>query len=554
MANPFLRVAAEMDRPRRRANGTAWAGGAMNRLTADFNPFVQSPTQETQWALPFLRARAQYLVRNNSHAAGFVTELANQVIGSDGILLQAKIKTADRGLQKGELHTTTNNRIEAGWLEWGMPENATVDGYESWVDFQRTLIKTLAVDGEFFIRKYKGFDNAFGYSLQLIDAELVDVSYNVPASAGQNQIRLGIEVNQYGRPVAYHIWNCFAGEMNGLPRERKRVSAEQIIHKFVRYRANQVRGVTWFAPVLLNLKNIDGYEFNELAASRANAAKMGFITNKSAEAIAAFDWNAKKGAPTTMDVEPLLIQELLPGQEFAEFNPTHPSTAYKDFMKAVLRSVARGLGMAYTTLTGDLEAVNYSSIRAGLLSERDGFRYLQRFLGIHVHRAVYREWVSMALLSGQLVLDSRISSDYFAVEWRPRGWKWVDPVNDLTAAALAISLGLDSRQRLAAEQGRDFEEIVLEIQHELEFADAMGVNVEGTIATAAKKAIPAQGGDQPNPDGENVDAPDTSNPTDDSGSAPAPDDAGSIDASELDRRRNIRALKAALRILERKAA
>jgi capsid protein len=98
---------------------------------------------------------------------------------------------------------------------------------------------------------------------------------------------------------------------------------------------------------------------------------MGFILNKQPEAIQAFQW--KDGQqPTQMDAEPLLIQELLPGQEFAEFNPTHPTTAYKDFMKAVLRSIARGLGMAYTTLTGDLEAVNYSSIRAGLLSERDG--------------------------------------------------------------------------------------------------------------------------------------------------------------------------------------
>jgi capsid protein len=101
-----------------------------------------------------------------------------------------------------------------------------------------------------------------------------------------------------------------------------------------------------------------------------------------------------------------------------------------------------------------------------------------------VHRVIYREWLQMALLSGALRLDSRISSNYYAVEWRPRGWKWVDPVNDLTAAALAIALGLDSRQRLAAEQGRDFEEIVLEIKQELEFADAQGVDVSGEMPAA----------------------------------------------------------------------
>jgi lambda family phage portal protein len=526
MPNPLAVIASQMDRTSRRSSGlSAFSGARFDRLTADFNPYIQSPSQEVQWVLTTLRARAQALVRDNSHAAGFANELANQVIGPDGILLQAKVKTSTTDA----FHTTTNDAIEAAWLEWGMPEHCTADGYESWVDFQRTVIRTIAIDGEVFIRKLRYFDNPFGFSLQIIDAELVDVTLNRAAKDGQNEIRLGIEVNRYGRPVAYHVWTSFMGDFNGKQRVRERIPADEIIHKFVRYRANQVRGVTWFAPVLLNLKNMDGYEFNELAASRAAAAKMGFILNKQPEAIGAFEWKQGQKAKQ-MSAEPLMIQELLPGQEFAEYNPTHPSTAYKDFMKAVLRSVARGLGMAYTTLTGDLEAVNYSSIRAGLLSERDWFRTLQRFLGVHVHRVIYREWVQMALLTGALRLDSRISSNYYAVEWRPRGWKWVDPVNDLTAAALAISLGLDSRQRLAAEQGRDFEEIVAEIAHELEIADAMGVDVSGARAPAPASSSP----NEP-----------SSNDVQDSN----PDDANAVD-----RQRTVRALRLALNAFERMAA
>lgn len=531
MANPFAIVAQRAWSPERPTGRMrSFGGAAVNRLTQDFNPYIQSPTQEVQWVLTTLRARAQQLVRDNSHASGFVNELANQVIGPDGILLQAKVKTATTDA----LHKGTNDKIEAAWKEWGMPEHATADGYESWVDFQRMVIRTIAIDGEVFIRKLRYFDNPFGFSLQIIDAELVDVTYNVPAGVGQNEIRLGIEVNQYGRPVAYWVWSAFPGEL-GKKRERQRIPADQIIHRFVRYRANQVRGVTWFAPVLLNLKNLDGYEFNELAASRASAAKMGFILNNTPEAAASFTWQEGQ-KPVQMDAEPLLIQELLPGQNFQEFNPSHPTTAYKDFMKAVLRSIARGLGMAYTTLTGDLEAVNYSSIRAGLLSERDHFRSLQRWLGIHVHRVIYREWLDMALLSGALRLDSRLASNYYAVEWRPRGWKWVDPVNDLTAAALAIALGLDSRQRLAAEQGRDFEEIVLEIKQEMEFAESMGVDVSGAPPT---KALP------PADEADDV--------TDDAEITPPSRDEEE-DATALDRRRTAHALRLALSLIERKVA
>jgi capsid protein len=183
----------------------------MNRLTADFNPYVQSPTQESSGRSPFLRARAQQLVRDNSHAAGFANELANQVIGPDGILLQAKVKTST----SDTLHKSTNDKIEGAWKEWGMPENATADGYESWVDFQRTVIRTIAIDGEVFIQKLRYFDNPFGFSLQIIDAELVDVERTTcRRRTAQNEIRLGIEV-KVRAPGRVSRVDALPGDFNG---------------------------------------------------------------------------------------------------------------------------------------------------------------------------------------------------------------------------------------------------------------------------------------------------------------------------------------------------
>jgi hypothetical protein len=51
---------------------------------------------------------------------------------------------------------------------------------------------------------------------------------------------------------------------------------------------------------------------------------MGFILNKQPEAIAAFDWKPDEMGKRTMDVEPGLLPELLPGQEFQEFNAEPP--------------------------------------------------------------------------------------------------------------------------------------------------------------------------------------------------------------------------------------
>lgn len=438
------------------------------------NQWTFSPDYEVRWQFRFLRARARDLVRNNPYAAGFASEIANQVIGPHGVLLQAKIKTVG-----GQLAKATNAEIERAWQDWGEPETASADGRDSWIDLQQLTMKTLPVDGEVFFRRIKGFDNDYGYALQFIDADLVDEYYNVPAAPGRNEIRMGVELDRYNRPVAYHIWNRYQSEPNAGPRDRQRIPAEEIIHLFVRYRPNQTRGVSWFAPILASLHYLDGYEFAELQAARASAAKMGWIKNMSDAAIEAYTPPEPGEEPRTMEVEPGLITELAPGQEFESFDPTHPSTAYKDFTCTVLRAIARGLNVSYSTLTGDLSQANYGSQRGGLLAERDHYRSLQQFLISHMHRVVYRDWVSMSLLSGAIRVDSRLASEYAEVAWKPRGFKWIDPFSDLKAAKLEIDLGLNSRTRLAAQNGLDFEEIVEELADEQDTADEAGIDISG---------------------------------------------------------------------------
>lgn len=461
----------------------AFGGAAQNRLTRDWRTAIMSANHEVRWHNILLRARARQLVRDNPHASGFIAELATQVVGPDGIMLQAKIKNA-----AGALNRATNQAIEDGWAEWGQPATCSADGHDDWVDKQRTVLRTIATDGEYLGRKIPYADNPFAFTLQDLDADLLDENYNLPPAPDRNEIVMGVEVDGYFRPVAYHLWDRHPTELG--KRVRVRVPADEILHLFVRYRVNQTRGVTWFAPVLLDLKQLDGYEEAELVAARIAAAKMGFVLNKTAEAVENYDPPADGEDDRVMSATPGEIDELGPGQEFVGFDPTHPSTAYKEFTKAVLRSVARGLNMSYTTLTGDLEAVNYSSIRAGLLSERDHFRYLQRFLVVQFCMPVYRSWVRMALLAGALRVDSRLASNFHAVQWKPRGWKWVDPVNDLTAAMLAIALRLDNRSRLAAEQGRDFEEMADELAYEEDYLESIGLDVYGPTATTGSQAPP----------------------------------------------------------------
>jgi capsid protein len=96
--------------------------------------------------------------------------------------------------------------------------------------------------------------------------------------------------------------------------------------------------------------------------------------------------------------------------------------------------------------------------------------------------------VKSAILYNALKVDARLASEYDDVEWQGRGWKWVDPLNDLQAAEAAIKLGLDTRHRLAAEAGLDLEENIDQLAEENDYAEAAGVDISGSNPPAGAPA------------------------------------------------------------------
>ncbi|MGI9116908.1 MAG: phage portal protein, partial [Gaiellales bacterium] len=166
----------------------------------------------------------------------------------------------------------------------------------------------------------------------------------------------------------------------------------------------------------------------------------------------------------------------------------HPSSAFKDFEKAMLRGIASGLGVSYTSLANDLEAVSYSSIRQGLLEERDFWRVHQHWMVAHFCEPVYLAWLRSTLENGVVNLPVAKFDKFSATQWVPRGWQWVDPRNEVEAQITAINAGLMTRTQALAERGLDIEDVLAERAAEDELMAAMGV----TLADTPQPAPPAQ--------------------------------------------------------------
>lgn len=426
--------------------------------------------------LTALVARSRYLARNNDYMRQFLRQVRRNIVGPRGIALQVKARE-----DNGRFDRVANALIEGSFAEWAKMGNCTVCGSMSWLEVQWVCTQTVARDGEILIRLVRGYLNKWGFALQLLESDCLDVQYNRALPDG-GEIRMGVEMDSWGRRVAYWLLTRHPGldgQWNGNIRH-ERVTADQIIHLGIpEYPGStQTRYMPWAHTAMIRLHMLGGYEEAALAAARAGASKMGFYQDKEPEAYGTDeDHPVDDNGEMIADAEPGHFERLPFNVEFKEYDPTYPHGEMQPFMKIVLRGAAAGLGVSYNVLAGDLESVSYSSLRGGAQEERDEWKVLQQWLIDRMHSPIQEAWLGQSMLSGALALPFRKFDKFNAAVWRPRGWDWVDPESDLQANAGQVGLGVKSRTEIAAEKGRDLEEVLLEIKAERELAAELGVDL-----------------------------------------------------------------------------
>lgn len=451
-----------------RPSASSYAGAQTGRLAMDWFLGSLSADQALGPELDTLRTRAQELCLNNSTASSVPRLFSENVIGKDGILYQSRVRNS-----RNSYNEAVNLKLEDAWYRWSERQFCSVDGRRSWGDTQTLIAESEPRDGEVLIQLVRGFPNEFGFAVDVLDPAQLDASFNQIPREGRNEIRMGVEVDAWGRPIAYHLWSNHPGEVR--KRDRQRVPASDIIHLYVQQRPKQTRGVTWFAPVIIDLKMLGGYREAELVAARTAAAKMGWIVQKGEQANPPMTADDPAAASIRMDADPGVIEQLPHGFEFQGWDPTHPSTAYKEFNDSIVRSIAVAMRVSYMSLSGDLNGTSYGSGRIGLLSERTVYEKLQQRFIECVSEPVKRAWLEMAMLSGAVSLPSYDAKQYQACAWHPRSFPWIDPAADSDTAEKELNiLKITSRSREAGKHGLDYETILQERKRDRELEEKYG--------------------------------------------------------------------------------
>jgi lambda family phage portal protein len=432
---------------------------SLSRRTTGWRSLHTDANTETRSALARLRAVSREMVRNNAHAAKAKGSIATNMVGA-GIVPQARADREARAKQIGEL---TKQHFDTTDID--------ADGRLNLYGLQSLAVKTVVEAGEVIIRKRirrtsDGY--ALPFQLQMLEPDFLDTTFEGPLPSGNYAIQ-GVEFDLRGRRVAYYLFDQHPGSMalgTKITMRGQRVSADFVAHMYRVDRPGQVRGVTWFAPVIMRLRDYADYVDAQLMRQKIAACFAAFVTTTEN-----FDPSAADTSTSGLPVEtfePGMIERLREGETVTFAQP--PSTQdFGPYSTVTLREVAAGLGIPYEALTGDLSTVNFSSGRMGWLEFQrnlDDWRW---------NMLVPQMLDPLAAWTAEAATVVTGSTEPFRFTWTPPAREMIDPATETEAARSRIRSGLSSRSEEQRRQGYDPEELDQEIADDNTRADKLGL-------------------------------------------------------------------------------
>lgn len=445
---------------------------------------------DTAAGLSLMRRRSRDLVRNYDYARGYMMRLEDNVLGHAGIQLQMRLTRRD-----GTPDRDLNDRFERAYGRFRRRGVFETSGKLSGPRADAVQLATLARDGELLGMWVPG-RGPHRVQLRLIRPEILDLECQREYQG--RRVRMGIEIDDEGQPVAYWLLAHRVGDYESSPTSlmtvgrHVRVPADRIIHAFVAEEPEQLRGVPWMSAGMRRLWSLKDYEQSAMTASRNAAKRLGFfvapdgnpppgladrIVDKvleeakkagkklTPEEIRALAHAAEKFS-TSVEGQ---FDTVPAGYDFRQYQSQYPHVNYGEYVREIKRGFASGVGMNLVTVGNDLESVNYSSARVGILDEREHFKVLQEVFIDGWARRVFEGWLPYGLLAEPLLAranPARMEDFMEAATFMPRRWAGIDPVKEETANDLALRNKLTSRARIIRARGDDPDEIDAEIAND----------------------------------------------------------------------------------------
>lgn len=459
----------------------AFEGAEDSRWTKDWLTPETSPIELIGRYQAKMRDRVRALARNAPWLVGLKRTWVDNVIGAaNGWKLQAKSYDDELG---EKLNERRNKRMELWWRRWTL--GVDINRRESLVMFMRVGEEEYAEVGEYFIIKRPVNDGrVVPLALELLPAERLDPTFERPAARtldGRrvNRISNGIEFDADGRRIAYHFSDIDQWGAPNAMLPKLRIKTHRVLHRFLKLRAGQERGIPpLFAAILLLRDFDDAMEF-EMEAWQSQARIVGGIKHRSAGIIPSGQERDDVDERPVHRIHGAAFLDLGIDEDMVFPNATRPNDKLDPFMTFALRTLGKTVGWSYQATTGDYSKVNFASGKLAEIADQFTSRRNQTELHHLNLRPIYDEFVFLLVTGGKIdvqLLDfiqdpDRYTEHSFIYPGRPHA----DPAKEVTAAALRILVGLSTLADEAAALGKDWEANLQQIAREIRRMEDLGI-------------------------------------------------------------------------------
>jgi lambda family phage portal protein len=486
-----------------------------------------------------LRKRSVQLFTENPYAKGIIRRILRNEIHT-GLTASAnpigailwpdmdELKQAEMAVKYGDLLSMQFELYANNYELFDFKKQLTFGEWQEMVRREALLCGDGVIISR--VNKYTGLP-----TWDWVNGNNIRTPSNVKVAAGHRVVN-GVELDEYGRHVAYYIQKIVDAktEFERVPVKGEK-SGRQISWMIYgsEKRADEVRGEPLLACVLGMLKDIDRYKDAEVRAAVINAL-IAFTVQKDENTVVGTRPTAGLQRPSVVPGGAAVVPErnghqpiqlmqpgtvfddLAPGEKVVSYQTNRPNVNYAVFEGAILDAICWSLEIppeiVKLRFTSSYSASRQANNEFEVYLKYRNFKNAKDFCQI-----IYEEFIIQSVLNNQLNLPGFITACFDSTKWRIKAaWlscTWsglsrpsVERTKDVKAANDALDNGLttfdDECRRLS---GKSFRQTIQQLKNEINFAHQMGFNPHILEDNNGKDAYPEQTGNVLDSDVDNDD-------------------------------------------------
>lgn len=485
--------------PKVKNSGYSEGGASKTKSTLRaYNPIKSSTQADVDANLSTLRSRSTDLYCNSPIGSAALNVARNNTIGA-GLKVFPKIDYRTLGITADQAKEWQRNTLREFEL-WAQSTSCDLYRKNNFYDMQDVLYLSYLMDGDGWVAlKYRPpvAGNPYCLRLQLFEAARVcnpDSSaaygplapYTVEMHNPKNGNRIinGIEINRDGAVVAYWVANRvpldLANTSKVLEWERveafgRRTGMPNILQVSHEERPEQYRGVPYLAPVIEVIKQITRYGNAELTAAVIKSFFTLFFTSNSSSTSDVFDvvdepmsYDDKREALDGIDLGVGSVNLLPEGIDVKAIDGSRTMSTFEAFTNSLITQVGASLNIPSDVLMSRFQA-SYSASRGALLQAAALFKTRRTWFVRDFCQPVYEAWLAEAVATGRVRAPGYGTDPLLTKAWGKADWfgpvmGMLDPVKEVTGAALRRKYGFSTGEREAAElTGSDYDDNIDQI-------------------------------------------------------------------------------------------